>query len=690
MPGLVRRALAVAVAGALLTADAHAKDPKPKAGPILPAPVASQIVVRRQTDLGDAMRLALSRVGGLSPASSVAVVVDPTAAVVQAKEAIADALASLSSLEKRPTTWQVGMLGSPLLPPVPDPAALRAPLETLLARRAKPGVDTFAMLRKSLSNVAGKAGGAILYLAHAHFEEDLGVEEFVSAQRAAHRSLCVIGPEAAFERGWAGTLADVDGWREVKGELVTSPPGVGTNPFGPPDPTAPWHGGDTANPHVPYDFGASWTTVFRPRSAWKQHIKEFHKGVEDELGKAKAMTDPPPDPASDPAAFAAWARHWVTPPDRETKPDEFRAWIEKVGRPPNRETDREAYDAWFDDLLLSAPAASSKPAPSLPRLPVPDAGSVADSWRTQVPVPSGFGAYGLMRAAGLTGGCYVLWGWTKGDTAPVKYDYGKCDLLGPDLRSRAEIFADLVHRPLGFALLQAWAALADSTPGIASVAPPVKAGVPQRLEFNSSLVLLGIFEKPAERDERVAEAKAALPTLDRVRATLEGAIRDAGDPKDDVDRRYRADAHLLVHALQTIRFEAAEFVKGCEAIPKEAWKAGPKKTPDLQNEQFVVDAEDDEPVKRRTEAHPYDADAADAIVKARTEFLERYRGTPFGAIVAKNSVWTYHLDTIDLTGTAYVDVPRSGKGSSTGGGPKTPPPPPSGGSAGGGGPTTGK
>ncbi len=89
----------------------------------------------------------------------------------------------------------------------------------------------------------------------------------------------------------------------------------------------------------------------------------------------------------------------------------------------------------------------------------------------------------------------------------------------------------------------------------------------------------------------------------------------------------------------------------------------------------------------RPDTVPFDKRAADELVAARVAFLARYRGTPFGAAVARNDVYTYVPDVLDMRG-GPIDPPRPGRGSSTA--PTPPATPPSGGSSGAPPPTTGK
>ena len=445
-------------------------------------------------------------------------------------------------------------------------------------------IDTLGALGRTVKRASGPSG-VVLYLAHAHFEDAVGLEEFIESLRSDRRSLCVVGPEAAFERAWEDVVPGLDRWN------LGSLPGVGSSPFEPDDPKRPYRGGDTAYPQAPYRFDRTtpWKTAF----------------------------EPPEDVVS--------------------------PW--------------ESKDP-FEEALR----------------------------RTEVAVPSSYGPFGLMRAAGATGGGYVLWGWAKGD-APVRvYDYGRCDLLPPDLRSRAQIAVDLDRRPVARALLSAWDLLEIA--GIADTTPPWALGRPaamRRSVGRDGFYLWGILEKSSERDDAVKSALAHRGRLDAVLSLLSDALTQAGDPKDDVDRRYRADAQLLQQALEAIRFRAQEYALWAQAIPKDAWRAGPKQTPWLRDETWIREGHEGEP-SGSARVEPKDAQGGQRLLASRKDFLERFRGTPYAAIVAGNAVDTFRLDTIDMTQRGYGGpLPKSGKGSST-----APPPPPGGGSAGAPPPTTGK
>lgn len=591
MNGAIARLAHAALFALLAIAQpALAKDqPKRKGKPlsVFVSPTASEVVVRRQQDLGVALQIALSRVKGLTPASNVAIVIDSTEASRQAKPAIAAALASLSALANRPQAWQVGGLGGGLCAPVKDPALLEPSLETAMLRKATPPpLDTLGCLLRAARKATG-TDGVVLYLAHARFEDGVDLEGFIAAMKDEHRTLCVVGPEAAFERPWSDPVPGLDD--RVRGFYGEKLPGAGTSPFEADDPEAPWRSGDTAFPHGPYRF----------------------------------------------SVLVRWDLEFRVPYDYRTK-------------------ERRPAD----------PFAEAK-----------------------YPAPSSFGAYGLMRAAGATGGCYVLWSWTQSDGPSNPFDYVRCNDLGPDLRSRSEIADELPRRPLAIALLDAWNTLAAS--GIADTTPPRYATRPATMRESRGgdvCYLIGIYAKPSDRDADVAGVTQQRDLLDRVLNSIGRALTDAGPPKDGIDRRYLADVELLEHALRTMRFRTNEFLLGIVAIPKSAWGRKAGRDPHLVDESWIRPSVGDKPWTVEDVALA-DPAAGAKLLADRRAFLEKYKGTPYAAIVERNYVWAFKLGDIGrTTGGGSLPSTPHGKGSSSG----APAPPPGPGSTGTPGPTTGK
>ncbi|MFO0932087.1 MAG: hypothetical protein U1E39_05200 [Planctomycetota bacterium] len=655
----------VAAVVALGVGVGHAKEPVgPRGKPAAPAPNAREVVVRGSKSLASALAQCVGR--AKAPSSGALVVVDVTAGTKAAQAEIAEALASLSATANGPTAWQVAALGGKPSSVVADPAALAAPLAAALAGTPTAARDTLGLLRKTLK---GSSATLVVYLAHAHFEDDVDLEGFVADALRAKRTLTVIGPEAAFERPWNDVVADASQWR---GDDRT-PPGQGNRPWGPEDPAAPWHGGDTAAPLLPWQYYDTWELDFEVRSAAEA---AFHRAVA-ERRHAPAR---PPDPAQDPAGFDRWVRLYVTPPDRVADPDAHRAWLDALGPPPAPSADDETFNAWWARLMTSAPGIERG-------LPDPRALLERALRSSHGPLPSAFPPYGLARATGATGGCYVLRGWGTSDAAPTRYDYARCGLFPPDLRARSEIYADYEKRPLSRALLAAWTILSTEDPALVARTPPVVRGAPAAIEYGSLALAPIAFASPADRDADVATTQRSIAQLARARKALAAEVAKVGEPKDDVDRRLRADAELLLHGLRSMEFQSSELVACARSVPLSAWKQlKPGQKVHVHRKFLVVPEDDDLPVDR-TDAVPYAPQAADELVAARVAFLERYRGTPFGAAVARNGISTYVPDVLDMRG-GPIDLPRPGRGSSTA--PTPPATPPGGGSSGAPPPTTGK
>ena len=646
--------------------------PKPArpAGPLAPGPDAAQVVVRRSASLTRAVRAAYDRATDLSPASAVFLVFDAGPGVAGALPDILEAVKALSDA-KPPGAWLAAPLGGSFASSVAAPADLAAAISSAVAQRTDKWRDGVGLLRRTLRSAGGRPG-LVLYFAHAHLEDDCNLEELIGDLTSAKRRLCVIGPEAAFECSWGEMFAE-DVRYAKNGDLDFSAEGVGRNPFGEPDPKAPWRGGDTAYPMMPYEFGTSadWDTRLSRRASSLDYL-----------------TEQTPDPRVDPDGFYEWVGRRVVPPDREKASAAYRAWLARVGNPPDKFRSRPAYEKWQKALDASAPTATAAVAPtSCPSLLSVEQW-MADSWQER-PVPSSFGPYGWMRAAGATGGSYVLWGWGKGGTVPYKYDYTKCNGLPPDLRARPEVLADALKRPLAVALTAAWVVLAE--PGITSAinrTSPIVNGAPAVMEHDFGVLFSPIYKTPAERDRAVDDATKTASRIDRVRSALAQALEKAHDPKDDVERRLKADAELFLHGLETVHFHLSELIACLTRIPPSAWKLESGRQPGVQRVDWICAGTDDvEPTAPRLAA--YDRDAGEKIAAARKAFLARYKGTPMGAIAARNPVSTYRPDIwSDPHVSGGYTPPPAGSGSSRGGGTSTPPP--ADGSSGASGPTTGR
>ena len=276
---------------------------------------------------------------------------------------------------------------------------------------------------------------------------------------------------------------------------------------------------------------------------------------------------------------------------------------------------------------------------------------------TRFPLPSAFGPYALTRICHETGGRYVLWSWNRAGRGNIEYDYARCELFAPDLRSRKAIRADIAKRPLARALNAAWEELAGSRSGLVLISPalePTKRSEPILLSWPGK----------ASHDDFLRAAEKALRVYDRTLKILDRPIRKAGQPKDAIDRRYLADAHLLQFIVRAQRFSLGAAFELAKTVKEDAW----------QGERFPA-------------LQPIPADPRSEIMKQRAEHLERYRGTPFGEQVRRNRVDRYKLVTREMP-----NRPAKGNlGNTPAFSERTPrdPTPPAGGSSGGSGPSSG-
>jgi hypothetical protein len=602
-------------AACLVALAAAARDGRAADAPATPmgpaAPLASAVVVRGAKDLADAVGACFTRVESKGRVTSVAVVLDVTDETRKASPDLARALAGAVS---KAASWQVGALGAPLPEPVANADAVGTAVMATLARAVAGGPDTLGRLRKT---IAGSKATLVVYVAHERFEDAVDLEGFIAEFRAAGRTLCVIGPEAAFERPVKSLFAVVPGIGAVRAF-----PEVGVSPFEPDDPETPWHSGDTAYPLIPWTFGGGWR--FEDMSG--------SDPAEEELRRLAQKRYTPPGPEADDATFHRWAKEHVRPPDLATDPEGFRAWRRALGPPPGRERKHAASMAWIEKMRASTP-----PAPI-------DRSLIQDLMPTALglPIPSNFGPYGLMRAAGVSGGAYVLWRWagTRGGAKRPPYIAARCDELGPDLRARDAIFADVASRPRARALMRAWTLLSTSRPPLCSVTVPRWAERWVPLDYALEGICTWRLESPAERDHAVVKARAGMVQMGRVREMMDGEVAGLGVPDDPVDRRLQADVELLLHALDSMRFSVGEFILASRALPADAWSAASDGRV-LEPTSFALG---DGEVPRASQGPPIalqDPAAGAALVAARKAFLDRYRGTPFGAIAEQQWIYTY-------------------------------------------------
>lgn len=535
----------------------------------------------------------------------VAVVVDVTPYTALAEPAIRKALDDVGgSIPHLEGSWTIGRLGGELCDPVRHPSALIVEVAGALAERTR-HVNTLAALQRTLSGFRER-NGVIVYLADWQFEDDQGIEQFITGLRSLGQSLRVIGSESCFNRAWNDGFYPPDWGAPGPQGRKRYAEGIGRSPFGPEDPRAPWHGGDTAWPHFPPRYrGPHWQMEFGARVEEDADIIRRYAEELKRLGR-------PGDP-------------------------------EDLAKRLKEEIDSKREDRYY------------------------------------FPVSSSFGPYALMRAAAATGGKYWLYSWNPTGRTDLVYDYSRCNLFPPDLRSRKAILAEIPGRPLAMALLRAWHTLANRSVRIADVTAPLSENgrVPQTMKYAEGGRGLG-FSWPGTEDHKMflAQAKVSIAAMDRALAILRNALGPAR-PKDDVDARYRADAELFKHIVLVHRFELMEAYAAALEATEELW-SDPKLIPGLDPEYYIHAGRDPEfiPVTQAKLFHP---EEGRKLVPARSDHLRKYLGTPFGEIVARNPVMTYRLIRRPIapgipakrTPSESGDKQQPTPGGSGGGGPST-------------------
>jgi hypothetical protein len=309
-------------------------------------------------------------------------------------------------------------------------------------------------------------------------------------------------------------------------------------------------------------------------------------------------------------------------------------------------------------------------------------------------LPSSFGAWGLSRAAAVTGGRYVLWSWKSSPAAGPTYDDVRCDRYAPDLRSRAEIFADADRRPLARVLLEAWNALSGDDASLLSVKPPVQRGRATAMTPApyDGAVLAACFQERSDRDRFVGRVAKTAKVLEQLEKKLAAALAASPADRDAIDRRYAADVDLLRHLCLHQRFALGEAARtAAEDIPNDAWDG--REYPGLVPSLLVPASDLGHRLVTSLPGMLRDAALFEHLKADRAAFLERYRGTPFAEIVARHYIATA-ATAICGTGRPYRPPPGARSGSNSGagktqGGGGAPPRPAAPGSSGGGGGTTG-
>lgn len=627
---------------------------EPSAGP----PDATRVIARGPEQLVDALDIALHAAwpdrGQPRP---VAMIVDVSPNTAKARAKIEQALRALDARGRKAASWSIARLGNKFAAPVSSAAELCARLDGVLSEETQV-TSTYAELTRSIKSLKPK-GAVVVYLADWRFEDECGLEKLLKDLRRRGATLSVVGSEAAFERGWndgvkeAGEdINNIRGWSDYL-------PGVGRSPFGKHSHKAPWHGGETAYPHFVYRFSwLHWDTTF---SAFDWELARLDE--EDPTDVLEGLPEMPDDPE-----------------EREKFLEDLRKRLKDQPEPSGE-------GAPFGERPPGLPPGFPWPpeggeAPGGP--PEPDDDLTNEEKNIRFPLPSAFGPYGLMRLAGETGGRYVLFSFNPKGRRKVKYEYKRCNLFPPDLRSRAAIQKGLKRNPWAAALLRSWHTLLDADSHVILIRPPVKSNLSSaqsidRLPYGSTFTYL--WENRGEYKQFVRMAPDVIAVVERALAPLDKALETEA-PADPVLRRYEADALYFRHALRCVRFAIAEAVDASKDLPKDAWKRGDQK-PGVVEEAYVRQGRNPERV-RPTSAVPFDLATAQALLEERKQLLARFRGTPFGEQLALNEIdtmrptWFTRTNRVPGTGlspTESTDTkPKTGRvpaGGSGGGGPTT-------------------
>jgi hypothetical protein len=230
-------------------------------------PPARNVVVRGGKDLADLLARATAD-AWRDPAKirPVAFVVDVTPftqlAHVELKlglDRLGDKVLSLDG------KWRIAPLGGSLSKSVRHPSKLPTFVDRVLAKETH-HVNTFRALSRTLSSFNDR-GGVIVYLADWRFEDDERLEAFIDTLKKRGQSLRVIGSESCFARPFLdGLYPEGYGTPLGRGQWKQFEEGIGRNPFGPENPNAPTHTGDTAWQHIPIRWREPpWQTEFHAR-----------------------------------------------------------------------------------------------------------------------------------------------------------------------------------------------------------------------------------------------------------------------------------------------------------------------------------------------------------------------------------------------------------------------------------------
>lgn len=256
------------------------------AGPAAELPEARQVVVRRSKDLTSAIKAAFGARSDAAAGTGL-LVIDVTPHTRKQAIDIIGALHELDGQAGLPSKWQAAVLGK-RFDAAPTRAAQAAGSIQKLVGQNLAVQDTNRALRDTIKSFSGR-GGTVIYLADWRFEDDHDLSKLVRLLAAKQLAFGVVGSEAAFGRGWNDGTLDMRDQLE-NGALVVKDSSkqklyddaIGRRPFGPFDPKAPWHGGDTAYPHVPYRFSdRMWETVFDPSILGFGKAKDGMPSIDD-------------------------------------------------------------------------------------------------------------------------------------------------------------------------------------------------------------------------------------------------------------------------------------------------------------------------------------------------------------------------------------------------------------------------
>lgn len=575
--------------------------PSIAAEPTRPAP---QVIQRGVTDLARALRITI----GSAKERPVALILDVTPNVRAASKALESAL---ESLDTPPVTgrWRIGALGRRLSREHRHARALALESRSVL-REDTPVRNTLRALTKTLAGFRDR-GGTVVYLADWHVEDDQGLESFIARLARRDQTFSVIGSEAAWNRPW--TEPFYPRVRETPDQEYAI--GVGRSPFESIDSEAPWHGGDTAYPAVPW------------------HVAGIH--------------------------------HW-----------------------------RTTFPLYVDQLADESPGDADTPEDLVAREGVtPEEPAVAYAY----PLASSWGPYGLMRAAAMRRGRYVLFSFNPSGRKNVTFDYGRCNALPPDLRSRSVIRCDGATRSLRSAMSKAWNLIGNKRHAVVSITAPLEEDgrTPAEMQYATPCTCCAtIWETRACHDRFVRATRRDLEALEEAHDVLDRALQRARTT-DGSHTRYLADATYFHHLVGVLRFQTREALTAAQRAPAGAWK-NPDLIPALSERAWLIPVEGEARIAPVEVVPPYDPVEGDHIHRRTTHFLDRFGGTPPGETVALNSVHTYR---VHMVSRALSGRPKEGgagtPSESSSPAPVTPddgaPPatPPGGAASGGRGPATG-